>query len=288
MRMTIHLIPSDDAGWMLPLFEPQIERWSRRRLEQLGVPARTQDRAIGVVVKALESEGPMTRPKAYERIAAAGIELNTQTRMHVALSVVTSGLACLGPDRGGRACLVLRWDWLEKQPRVDRERALAELARRYLRAFGPASDRDFAYWSGLPLRDVRSGLASIAAELSEARFGDEVLLSLRSERRRLPAKGQVRMLGAFDTYMLGWRDRGFALPPHGVGAVKEGGGGWVRPVIVEDGRVIGGWRISRKGGRIEVDLNPFEQLSGSSRAAIEAEIEDIARFESAPVALASG
>jgi len=38
MRTTVHLIPTDEAGWWLPIFEPGIERWSRRRLEQLGVP----------------------------------------------------------------------------------------------------------------------------------------------------------------------------------------------------------------------------------------------------------
>src|SRR5829696_309205 len=45
MRMTIHLIPTEDAGWWLPLFEPSMERWSRRRLEQLGMPARSVEKS---------------------------------------------------------------------------------------------------------------------------------------------------------------------------------------------------------------------------------------------------
>lgn len=285
MRMTIHLIPSEDAGWMLPLFEPAIEKWSRRRLEQLGVPPATQDKAIGIVARALETEGPLTRPEAYERLAAAGIELNTQTRMHIALTLVTSGIACLGPDKGKTTCLVLRGDWLGKLPPFDRERALAELARRYLRGYGPATDRDFAYWSGLRLGEVRSGLDAIGGEVAETQVGDQKLLSLEKDRKRLPSGGQIRMLGHFDTYMLGWRDRSFAVPPHGHRAVKEGGGGWVRPVVVEDGRVIGGWRSKRRGERIEVELNPFDPISATVRRAIDAEIEDIARFEGVPVDL---
>src|SRR5882757_8408331 len=74
MRTTIHLIPTDDAAWWLPLFEPGIERWSRRRLEQLGMPTGQEDRALAVIAKALESEGPLTRPEAVERVVAAGIE----------------------------------------------------------------------------------------------------------------------------------------------------------------------------------------------------------------------
>jgi hypothetical protein len=286
MRKTIHLIPSDDAGWLLPLFEPTIENWSRRRLEQLGMPKRTQDQALGAVERMLDRDGPLTRSEIAERLDAAGVELNTQTRLHVGLVAVTSGIACLGPDRGGSTCLVLREDWLGKLPPVDRGAALAELARRYLRAFGPAGEADFASWAGLSLTEVRSGLDAIAAELAEWRLDDLRLFSLERERARLPAAGQVRLLGAFDTYMLGYRSRDFAVPEEGLAAVKEGGGGWIRPVIVEDGRVIGTWRGTRKGGRLEIVLNPFDRLSAEKQVSIDAEVEDIGRFENRAVTVA--
>ena len=286
MRKTIHLIPSDDAGWMLPLFEPETERWSRRRLGQLGMPTTTQDRALRAVARALDREGPLTRSEIAERLARRGIELDTQTRLHVLLLVVTSGLACLGPDRGASTCLVLRRDWLGQPPRFDRERALGELARRYLRAFGPATDRDFAYWSGLPLRDVRAGLSSIGSEIGELRVGEEPMMVLRREVPRLPREGQVRMLANFDTYLLGWKDRSFSVAGHHATHVKEGGGGWIRPVVVRDGVVVGGWRSSRKDGRIEITLNLPERERSALAGAIEAEVEDIARFEGLPTRLA--
>jgi uncharacterized protein YcaQ len=286
MRMTIHLIPTDDAGWMLPLFEPAIEKWSRRRLEHFGMSARTQDKALGVVKRALEKEGPLTRPEIADRIGGAGVELDSSTRLHITLVAVTSGIACLGPDRGRSTCLVLRDDWIGRLPPFDRDAALAELARRYLRAFGPATERDFAYWSGLGLREVRAGLAAIAGELTESRLGDDTMLSLKGVRRRLAPPGQVRLLGAFDTYMLGYRSRDFAVPREHVAAVKEGGGGWIRPVIVRDGVVIGGWRSTRSGGRIEISLNLPKPVTATVREAIDAEVADIGRFEGLPVSLA--
>jgi hypothetical protein len=182
--------------------------------------------------------------------------------------------------------LVLRRDWLGTLSRFDRDAALAELARRYLRAFGPASEADFARWAGLGLTEVRVGLREIGGELVQSRLGDQRLFSLRRERTRLPGGGQIRMLGAFDTYMLGYRSRDFAVPPEGMGAVKEGGGGWIRPVIVEDGRVIGTWRSARKAGRLEIDLRPFDRLAPGVRASLEAEVEDIARFEGLTAVLA--
>lgn len=284
MRMTIHMIPADDADWWLPLFEPTIVRWSARRLEQLGLPRGRQERALATIGRALE-DGPLTRTEARERVAAAGVDLDTQTGMHIVLSAVVSGIACLGPDRGSATCLVRREDWLGKPKAFDRDAALAELARRYVRAFGPATDRDFAYWAGLPLRDVRAGLESISREIEEVRVGKETMLTPRKRASRLPAEGQIRMLGNFDTYLLGWKDRDFAVGGEHSEHVKEGGGGWIRPVIVRDGIVVGGWRSSRKGGRIEISLNLAPALRRELADAIDAEVADIARFEGMDVRL---
>jgi uncharacterized protein YcaQ len=279
MRKTIHLIPTDDAGWWLPLFEPETERWSRRRLQQLGLPAAKQDKALDAIARALADEGPLTRSEARERAQAAGVKLNQQTGMHIALTAVLSGIACLGPDRGKTTCLVRREDWLGKLPDFDRDKSLAELARRYIGAFAPATDRDFAHWAGLPLRDVRAGLESISKEIEEVSVGDQTMLAPRRARLRLPATGQVRMLGNFDTYLLGWKDRGFSVAGEHAIHVKEGGGGWIRPVILEDGIVVGGWRSARKHGRLEITLNLPKAERQRLSAKIDAEVADLARFE---------
>ena len=285
MRMTIHLIPTDDAGWWLPLFEPVIERWSARRLEQLGLPPGKREKALAVIARALADEGPLTRSEARERVAAAGIELDQQTGLHIALSAVVSGIACLGPDRGSTTCLIRREDWIGTPPPFDREAALAELSRRYLGAFGPATDRDFAYWAGLPLRDVRAGLEAMSGEIEEVRVAGQTMLVRGGGPTRLPRPGRVRMLGNFDTYLLGWKSRDFAVSNEHAEHVKEGGGGWIRPVIVEDGVVVGGWRSARRGGRLEISLKLDDEKRGELGEAIEAEIADIARFEGMETAI---
>jgi hypothetical protein len=279
MRTTVHLIPTEDAGWWLPIFEPGIEKWSRRRLSQLGMPEGQADKALRVIADAL-ADGPMTRPEAAERVVEAGVKLNANTRLHVIGLAVTSGIACLGPDRGPTTtCLVRREDWLPRMPKFDRDQALAELGRVYLRAFAPATDRDFAYWSGLPLRDVRGALESISKEIEEVEVEGETMLAPRGGLPRLPSEGQIRMLGNFDTYLLGWRDRSFAVSNAHAMHVKEGGGGWIRPVIVRDGVVVGGWRSARKGKRLDITLNLDKEIQRELGDAIEREIADLGRFE---------
>jgi hypothetical protein len=285
MRMTVHLIPSEDAGWMLPLFEPIQERWSRRRLGQLGMPPRIQEKAMREVARVLAEEGPMTRNAVREELRRQEIELDQQTGLHVVGLATVSGIACQGPDIGASPSLVRREDWLGESSALDREAALAELARRYLTAFGPANERDFAKWSGLPLRDLRGGLAAIASELREVRFGGRTLLSLAAKRPRLPRAGQVRLLGAFDTYILGYASRDFAVAVRPGKGINVRGGGMIEPVIVRDGEVLGLWGLKRDKGRLQVALDPFEPLDAEVEEAIAAEIDDIARFEGAPCAM---
>ena len=87
------------------------------------------------------------------------------------------------------------------------------------------------------------------------------------------------MLGTFDTYLLGWKDREFSVAGEHAAHVKEGGGGWIRPVILEDGIVVGGWRPRVGEGGSEITLEPAEGARGRLAAKIEAEVADIARFE---------
>jgi Winged helix DNA-binding domain len=277
MRKTVHLIPSEDAGWLLPLFAPTIVRWSRKRLGDLGLEPGTQQRALRLIHEVVEREGPLPRPVLVRRLTDAGFEAATDARYHLWTLATLDGELCLGPDRDGQACLVRTEDWLGKLKRRSREDSLAELARRYLRAYGPATERDLARWAGLPLRDGRAGLKRIAAELGEARVGGETLLVLGAVPRAAPGP-VVRLLGAYDNYNLGYASRDFAVPPEHVRRIVPGGG-IVRPAIVADGRFIGTWSSKRSSGRLTVSTEPFARLDPGVAAALEAEVADVGRFE---------
>ncbi|HLM30411.1 MAG TPA: winged helix DNA-binding domain-containing protein [Solirubrobacterales bacterium] len=277
MRKTVHLIPSEDAGWMVPLFAPITVRWSRKRLADFGLDRPGQDRALGVLHTAVADEGPLTRSELAERLEAAGFETASEFKVHLWLLATLDGALCLGPDRGGQTCLVLTRDWIGEPERRSREESLAELARVYVRAYAPASDRDLARWAGLPLRDARLGLERIAGELTEVEVGGESLLALGRAPRAARAP-VVRMLGAYDNYNLGYESREFALDSAHVKRLVPGGG-IVRPGIAVDGRFAGTWSSKRSGKRLAVSIEPFEELCPDVERALAAEVEDIGRFE---------
>ena len=277
MRKTVHLIPTEDAGWLLPLFAEPIVRWSRKRLSDFGLDRRGQDRALAVLHEAVDRR--RTADQAGARRAArttGGFDAAQEIKVHLWLLATLDGELCLGPDRGGQTCLVPTREWIGELERRPREDSLAELARRYIGAYGPATERDFARWAGLPLRDARGAVERIAAELDQVRVGGEVLLSAR-KRRRAPGP-VVRMLGAYDNYNLGYESREFAVAEQDARRIVPGGG-IVRPTITVDGRFVGTWASKRAGGRLAVTVEPFTELDPAVAEAIAAEIDDIGRFE---------
>lgn len=278
MRNTAHLVATDDLPIVRPLFAPLMAAFNRRRLSHFGVDARDQERALALIAKALDRHGPLTRTELSDRLDSAGIGVDTERRVHLFPLAVSTGIACIGPgDQGGS--LVTKGDWLRDDPRdLPRDAALAELARRYFSAFAPATEADFAGWAGLPLRDVRAGIAAIGRDLRPApQLGTKAWQPKGRAPRPVPAD-LVRLLPAFDTYLMGHRDRDFIAGPARWPEIGPGGG-ILRPTMTLAGSAIGTWRLRRRGGSLEPELLPFGRLDGPVRTAIELELSDVVRFE---------
>jgi DNA glycosylase AlkZ-like len=285
-RRTAHLIATEDAGWLLPLFADGLARQARKRMADFGLDRRGQDRALALLARTVDREGPLTRPQLAERLTVAGFDASQQIKVHLWVLATAEGGLCLGPDRGAQTCLIRTEDWIGAPPAAPpRERSLAELARRYLRAYGPAADRDMARWAGLSLRDARTGFAAIAPELAEERVEGETLHLLIAERRRAVPHNTVRMLGAYDNYNLGYVSREFAVPLRDEAAIAPGGG-IIRPAITVGGRFAATWTSRRDGARLSVAIEPFGELGSAAQDAIAAEVADLGRFEGLAATLA--
>ncbi len=166
-RGTLHLVGREDYWWLQSLTTPPLFTASERRLAQEGVSPAGADRAVAAIKAALAAEGPLTRGQLAERIDAAGVRTQGQALVHLLLLASLRGEIVRGPVIGKEHAFALVSDWLGAPPApLDRDVALAELARRYLAGHGPANDRDLAKWAGLPLRDARRGLTAIAGELA--------------------------------------------------------------------------------------------------------------------------
>ena len=290
MRMTVHLFPVDDFGWLTSLFAARMEAWSLRRLEALGLSPRERDRAVDAICKAIEREGAISRTEAMEVAERTGIAVDVQRRTHLSVLTVVGGTACIGPDAGRTSQLVATREWIGEFETPSRDEALAELARRYFRAFAPASERDFAKWSGLPLGECRLGMERIAAELEQLGGAGQALFAPKGFDTRAPRSPVVRLLPHFDTYLMGYASRSHAVDEAGEKVILPGGG-ILRPTICVDGRFVGTWSRKNSQNKVSIKLEPFEpfeRIDERWMPALEAEARDIARFEGFSEAAVAG
>jgi uncharacterized protein YcaQ len=267
-RGTLHLVCREDYAWLHSLLGPSLMSPSRRRLAQLGVDARAAERGVEVIARSLAADGPLVRGELRERVAGAGVACEGQAMIHLLALASGSGMIVRGPVHGHEQAYVLVRDWLGEAAPVDRERALAELARRYLEGHGPASDADLARWSGLGLRDVRAGLRAIGSEL-RARPDGLAQLATQPQARSLPPS---RLLGAFDPILLGWDSRAAIVGESGRAIVTVNG--IFRQFALVGGRAVATWTLARGG----VDLVPFEALSEAEVEALMRDGADVLRF----------
>lgn len=266
-RGTLHLVRSEDYPWLHALTTPPLLTSSSRRLRDEGISAQAAERGMETIERSLAEEGPLIRSQLRERLDTAGVPTEGQALVHLLFLATLRGIAVRGPMAGKEHAYVLVRDWLGEQAPVDREAALAELARRYLAGHGPADDRDLARWAGLPLRDSRAGLDAIASELVER---DDGLLDLakRPASARLPPP---RLLGAFDPLLLGWTSREEILAPHRTSVTIKG---IFRPFALVDGRAVATWKFA--AGKVTIEH--LGKVTKRAASALEADATEVERF----------
>ena len=266
-RGTLHLVRSEDYPWLQALTTPPLLTSSSRRLRQEGVGEADAERAVETIEKALGDEGPLTRAQLRERLDEAGLRTEGQALIHLLFLAAVRGIVVRGPMLGKQHAYVLVREWLGPPRPVDRDLALAELARRYLIGHQPSSDRDLARWAGLPLRDARAGLAAIGSELED---GEDGLVRL-ARRPSVEAMPPPRLLGAFDPVLLGWASREPILGGHEPRVVS---GGLFRPFALAGGRAVGGWKLAK--GKVAIE--PYGRIGKETSATLREEAADVERF----------
>jgi hypothetical protein len=266
-RGTLHLVRREDYPWLHALTTPPLQTGNGRRLSQEGVSPAAAERGVAVIVRSLAEDGPLDRDRLRERVSAAGVRTEGQAFVHLLGLASIRGLIVRGPMIAGKQAFVLAHDWLGEPAPVDRDHALAELVRRYLAGHGPADARDLAWWAGLPLRDVATGLDSIASELDQHEDG-LVDLKRRPEVSPLP---EPRLLGPFEPILLGWKSRDLLL---GDDQSRVISGGIFRAFALVRGRAAATWTISRNS----LELKPFGRLNPTDESMLETEAEDVKRF----------
>ncbi|MFE6817518.1 winged helix DNA-binding domain-containing protein [Streptomyces sp. NPDC057675] len=278
MRGTLHTIPSDDAHWVLQLLAPRILATTSRRYQQLGLDDDLRQRADHLIRRVLAAHGPLTRAELTEHLTTLGIPPDGQAPFYLIRHAALTGTLCHGPQRAGEATYVPLDDWLPTTGRFrwEGDAALAELARRYLAAHAPATLEDFAAWSGLPVTWARRAWKLLAESGAITEYG--ALTVLAGRVKELPDSSDtpdVRMLPAYDNYLIGYCTREVSVPNLHQARVWPGGG-LIRPTVIADGLAIATW--TRGSGSRSIRVDAFEPVPPQIEQGIDMEKEAVVGF----------
>lgn len=277
MRGTLHLLPSAELGLWLGGMSAY-GHYSLRRPRTQQLVEIVGEVLLDHVLTREQLAEAVGRRTGSSRLAARLLESWGSDLKPASLR----GQLCFGPNDGTRVLFTHPNSWLPgRVAHVDTEVALADIARRYLGAFGPATVADLRRWW--------EGAASIAERMVQA-LGDEAVtvevdgqphIALAEHAEELTSVGPVRavrLLPAFDPWVVtASRTAAAVLAPELRHHVYRSQG-WFSPVLLVGGEMRGVWRSRRAGKRLVVELEAFAPLSAWARRAAEDEAEHLGAF----------
>ena len=277
LRPTWHFVASADIRWMLELTAPQVHRRMFAYDRQLGLDAGVMMRATAVIERLLGDRGHLTRRELGVELARAGLPSGTRELAHMAMHAELEAVICSGPRRGKQSTYALLAERAPAARRMERDEALAELTRRYLRSHGPATVRDFVWWSGLTTADARRGL-----EITRARhhaIDGLTYWTLGREPGSLARAGTgVHLLPIYDEYLVAYRDhRVVPRPAYVLGGFQH--------ALLVGGQVAGTWRTLPRPEGLVVDVRGSRRLKPAERRGLAQAVTRYRRFLGVPVSL---
>jgi winged helix DNA-binding protein len=287
MRGTLHVVAAEDVRWMSALMTPRVIAANQARLlREFELDDAVLARSRKVLVKALRDGQKLTRSEVYATLESAGIATARQRGIHITGRLAQEGLLCLGPRADKQPTFVLLDEWISTHRTMEREQSLAELARRYFHSHGPATVQDFAWWSGLTVKDVQLGIELAAGELAQEVIGGRIYLHSGETSEPSDLPNDPQLLPAFDEYLVAYKDRRDAVEarfsPQVIGI-----NGLFNASIVIDGSVVGTWKRSVDKTGITLELSPFRALLKRELKALGNSMRRYGEFMGLPVQVKS-
>lgn len=241
-----------DDAWL-----ERVEREAVAALAELGEASAAE---LGAVLPDFRTQITVSAGKPYEAKQGVGSRLLTVLGME--------DRVVRRRPLGGWTAGQYRWSAGDERPAIAVAEAQVELVRRWLAAFGPATEQDLIWWTGWSVGDVRKALAACATATVD--LDGAVGIVLADDREPVPAtEPWAALLPALDPTTMGYKHRDWYLPPEHRPALFDRSGN-VGPTVWWDGRVVGGWAVRPDG---TIAWRALEPLGEDAARAIEAEAE---------------
>ncbi len=259
MRQTLHLLPSSEFGLFVMAVRRSRSAAIFNGMAKLGMSANDAQALNQFILEAL-ADGPLTQHvvrKKVEPRAPKSCRPWMKRVWSICMLAVAEGDVCYGPPQGSDVTLVRTDQWLRRRKYVDETGAKQELLRRYLAGYGPATLRDFSHWSGIGMMEARLTWEVVRNQMAEVSVPDGTAFILERDLAQLRNaafdKPVVRLLANFDSFLLAHAQKQHLVElPHYKRVYRQAG--WISPVILLNGKVIGLWSYTKVRERLSVTV----------------------------------
>jgi hypothetical protein len=283
LRPTWHFVTAEDIRWMLELTGARVLAATASYFRQLELDAAICARSNDIIAKALQGGNHLTREEIgtlleQEGISTAGLRLG-----HLASYAELTGLICSGAMRGKQFTYALIDERAPQAKRLTRDETLAELAKRFFVSHGPATLKDYVWWSGLTVGDAKAGLEAIKSQLIEETIGDQTYWFSASEATSTVTTPTAYLLPNYDEYLVAYTDRSAIYGALDNEKLDARGNVLFNHTLVVDGQVVGTWKRTFKKGSAVITLTYFRSLTDVESQAVNRAVERYSEFLGMPV-----
>jgi winged helix DNA-binding protein len=263
MRPTWHFVAPADIRWMLALTAPRVHAISAYYYRKLELDDALLRRSDETLMEALRGGHERTRDELRAALEQSNVILGDPLRLgYLLIHAELEGIICSGARRGKQHTWALLEERVPPAKTLERDEALAELTRRYFTSHGPATARDYSWWSGLTMADAQRGPALVGADLQRVEVDGQTYWLAPSA---LPARDAIEaahLLPNYDEYTVGYQ--GYDALFHGLGEERL----VYRHALVIEGRVAGGWKRGLTKSAASVELKPLAPPTEDQRQAV--------------------
>lgn len=295
MRGTLHLLPSSELHlWHAVLGTSTRYQRPAAWQKYFGITMEELERLSETIAVALKNR-VLTREELVKEIGrlmgpAFSEKAAANSWGTIFKPAAFTGRLCFGPNLGTRVQFTRPDTWLAAAPQsLDSEAAGAEVTRRFLTAYGPATIHDLARWYGGGVVSARRWIQALGDQVSTVDLGGAEAFMLTADLRKLrqfDPQPSVSLLPAFDQYVITASHHARHLMPGDFRGRIYRPQGWISPVLLINGRMDGVWRHAIKGGSVEVEIEPFVKIPTWARRAARQEAARLAKFLGAKLKLA--
>jgi hypothetical protein len=270
LRPTWHAVAPGDIRWLLELTAPRVRAAMAYYDRLLELDDTVYTRSNAALTAALQGGRQLTRAELATALQRAGIESGNLQRLgHLLMRAELDAIVCSGARRGKQHTYALLDERAPQAKRLVRDEALAELAGRYFASHGPATLKDYVWWSGLTAADAKAGLEMIRPRLAcDALGGETYYWHAATVPATQSPSPTVYLLPNYDEYLVGYADRGAVFDASWTSALGPRGNILFNHTIIVNGRVAGIWKRGVRKGTAVVTVQPFAPLGATELGAV--------------------